>query len=274
MDLAFRYAHDMIEFEPTVVLSNEQIDTYHENGFLVVEQISTPCEIAWMREVYDRLFASRAGREVGDQFDLAGTDEEGNEATLPQILGPSNYAPELKSGLYRTNILSIAKQLLGDQAEWGGDHAIFKPALIGAETPWHQDEAYWDPEWQYNSFSAWMPLQEATIENGCMWFIPGSHRVPIQPHHSINHDPRIHGLEMDQVDTSKAVACPLAAGGCTFHHNATMHYTGPNRSGIDRRAFIVGAGGPATKRIDSRDFYWNRMKQTAREARRREKLGS
>lgn len=78
-------------------LSAEQVLFFHLNGFV---SIPTPVtdeeELAWMREVYDRMFQERAGRERGDQFDLAGSDEEGKEAALPQILSPAKYAPELK----------------------------------------------------------------------------------------------------------------------------------------------------------------------------------
>lgn len=126
--------------KPTVILTSEQIEFYHREGYLVLDSITTPEEVAWLREIYDRLFATRAGREEGNQFDLAGTDEEGKEAALPQILNPAKYAPELKNGLYRVNALAIAKQLLGPEANYQGEHAIFKPARIGAETPWHQDE--------------------------------------------------------------------------------------------------------------------------------------
>jgi ectoine hydroxylase-related dioxygenase (phytanoyl-CoA dioxygenase family) len=102
-----------------------------------------------------------------------------------------------------------------------------------------------------------------------MQFIPGSHMNEIVPHHSIGHDVRVHGLEMDQLpDASKAVACPIPAGGCTIHHNRTMHYAGANRSDIPRRALIIGFGIKPTPYPGApRDFYWNKMKQTAREAR-------
>src|SRR5688500_3327523 len=106
-----------------------------------------------MRDVYDRLFQEKAGREFGDQFDLAGTDEEGREAALPQILNPARYAPELTEGLFRINALAVARQLLGPDAAYRGEHAIYKPARYGAETPWHQDEAYWNPNLDYNSIS-------------------------------------------------------------------------------------------------------------------------
>ena len=64
-----------------------------------------------------------------------------------------------------------------------------------------------------------------------------------------------------------AVVCPLPAGGCTVHHNRTMHYAGPNTSDQPRRAYILGFGMPAKKRAQPLDFYWNRTKQTPREQR-------
>jgi ectoine hydroxylase-related dioxygenase (phytanoyl-CoA dioxygenase family) len=151
-----------------------------------------------------------------------------------------------------------------------GDHAIFKPVRYGAPTPWHQDEAYWNPAMHYNSFSLWVPFQPVTLENGCLQFVPGSHRSEVQPHHSINNDPRIHGLEMDTPPNgSEVAACPLPPGGCTIHHNRTMHYAGPNTSDIPRRAYIIGFGVPPKPRSESRVFYWNDQKQTPREERAR-----
>ena len=255
--------------KPTMILTQDQIDFYHREGFLALESITTQEEVEWLRAIYDRLFAERAGREEGNQFDLGGTDEEGKEAVLPQILNPAKYAPEIKEGLFRVNAYSIAKQLLGKDVNVHGDHAILKPARFGAETPWHQDEAYWGSNMHYCSFSMWMPLQPATLENGCMQFVPRSHLWEVQPHHCINNDPRIHGLEIDSADVSDAVPCPIPAGGCTIHTNRTLHYAGPNRSDIPRRALIMGFGLPATPREELRDFYWNTQKQTPREERAR-----
>src|SRR5688500_11954349 len=113
--------------QPTVSLSTDEIAFFHENGFLQIKQLSTPDEIVLMREAYDRIFQQRAGREEGNQFDLAGSDEEGQEAALPQILGPEKYAPELWDTLARANALQICRQLLGDDMQAQGSHAIFKP---------------------------------------------------------------------------------------------------------------------------------------------------
>ena len=197
---------------PTVTLTEEHIAFYRANGFLAIDAITTQDEIDRLRGVYDTIFERRAGRDEGNQFDLAGSDEEGKAAALPQILNPRKYAPELATTLYEANARAIAEQLLGPEATFTGDHAIFKPAGSGAPTPWHQDEAYWDPGLHYRSLSVWMPLQEATLENGCMVFLPGSHQQEITPHQSIGGDPRVHGLEMvEAVDETRAVACPPAA---------------------------------------------------------------
>jgi ectoine hydroxylase-related dioxygenase (phytanoyl-CoA dioxygenase family) len=257
----------MEEITPTIMLSDEQIAHYHREGYLALDAITTQEEVAWLREIYDRLFAQRAGREVGDQFDLAGTDEEGQEAALPQILGPAKYAPELRQGLFRANALAVARQLLGPEAQPQGEHAILKPARTGAATPWHQDEAYWSAALEYNAMSIWIPLQPATLENGCMQFVPGSNQLEIVPHHSINHDPRIHGLEVDAAHTEGAVACPLPAGGATIHSNRTLHYTGPNRSDQPRRAYILMFGTATKRRTTPRTFYWNDIKITAQQQR-------
>ncbi len=135
-----------MELIPTVSLTEEQIAFYHDNGFLAIDAITTQEEIVRLRGVYDTIFEQRAGRDEGNQFDLAGSDEEGKAASLPQILNPRKYAPELADTLYEANARDIAVQFLGPAATFAGDHAIFKPAGSGAPTPWHQDEAYWDPE--------------------------------------------------------------------------------------------------------------------------------
>ena len=79
------------------------------------------------------------------------------------------------------------------------DHAILKPpSSKSLPTPWHQDEAYWDPTLTYESLGVWVALQPVTVENGCMQFIAGSHRTSdVLPHHTQNNNPRIHGLEVD-----------------------------------------------------------------------------
>ncbi len=234
-------------------LSAAQVSRYHQQGFLKLERLSPEEEIQQIRKIYDRLFESETLKEEGNKIDLAGAGSD--KALLPQMLRLSQYAPELAETTFRTRALAISRQLLGQDAELMGDHAILKPAHYGVETPWHQDEAYWDPALEYDAITIWMPLQPATLENGCMQFIPGSH-AEVHPHHPIGHDPRNHGLEVDQVDPSEAAACPLPAGGATVHHCRVLHYAGPNRTDQPRRAYALTFRSPPKRREAARDFYW------------------
>ena len=258
---------------PTLSVSDEQVAAFRRDGYLVIDKLTEPQEVERLRAIYDDLFRRRVGRDEGQQFDLGGTDGDDEEAVLPQILGPRKYAPEIGRGLFLANAQVLARRLLGDAADFSGDHAIFKPARTGAATPWHQDEAYWSPALAYHSLSLWMPLQEASVANGCLWFVPGSHEQPIWPHRPIGGDDRVHGLELDDAALDderralleRAVPAPVPAGGCTVHLNRTLHYAGPNTSDVPRRAYIIGYGLP-TRRLDGRPQLhpWVARQTTAR----------
>jgi len=242
----------------TIQLRPDQIEFFHQNGFLAIERITTDEELVFLRQKYDQMFSEAAGMSEGNWFDLAGTNESGKEVVLPQVLNPEKYVPEFKETLMRRNAEALIKQLLGEAATMGGAHCILKPPRISPETPWHQDEAYWNPEYEHNGLSIWVPLQPATVEMGCMWFVPGTHRWQVLPHRHINNDPRVHGLELLNAATYAplAVACPLPAGGATLHLSRTLHYAGPNRSDTPRRAYILGGGLPAKKLETPRRFPW------------------
>lgn len=254
---------------PTFNLTASQIEFFHREGYLALEPITTQEEVGWLRGIYDRLFEARAGWERGDAFDLGGVDDETKQPVLPQILNPVQYAPELAKAQILTNARRILEQLFeSDEVNCNFAHLIYKPARIGASTPWHQDAAYWNGGNEPRTLSIWVPLQEATLENGCMQFVPGSHREKhIYRHQSINNDPRIHGLELHPDEMSRikgAVACPLAPGGATVHGGYTFHYTGPNRSEVPRRAAIIMGGLPPLKRAVPVALPWMEEKKTGR----------
>ena len=235
------------EFE--ITLTDEQIGLYRDNGFLDIERITTDEEVEWLKEIYDQLFEQRSGEKDGYFYDLAAPRGHEGQELLPQVLGPELQFPELRKSQYYKNAVKLSTQLLGLKDKvTTGSHMIFKPAKYGAETPWHQDEAYWDPAVYLNSLSVWMPLDGASQESGCMQFIPGSHMKEVKEHRHIDNNPLIHGLVTDEVDSSAAVACPLSPGGATFHHSRTLHYTAPNRTEKHRRAYIIVCSSPTMKR--------------------------
>lgn len=243
---------------PEVDLTEEQVRSFLENGFLSIPRITTDQEVEWLRGIYDRLFGERTGEEEGRYFDLGGPRAHAGREVLPQVLGPERSFPELRETLYFHTARRLAARLLGLPEEQvnGGGHMILKPPRYGRETPWHQDEAYWNPETIPHSLSVWLPLDPASVESGCMQFIPGSHRDEVRPHRHIDNDPLVHGLVTDHVEPLQAVACPIPAGGATFHHCRTLHYAGPNTTDRPRRAYILVMSGLPTRREQPASRPW------------------
>jgi ectoine hydroxylase-related dioxygenase (phytanoyl-CoA dioxygenase family) len=209
------------------------------NGFVSVPRITTDEEVEWLGVAYDLLFEQKAGAFQGGYFDLARSYDAEGDDLLPQVLSPEHRFPQLRDTLYFRNARCMAAALLEVDvaALHGWGHMISKPAHRGHETPWHQDEAYWPADKTYTAVGAWMPLDDASVESGCLKFVPGSHRGPVLSHHHIGDDPRVHGLEADQPDTTGAVAVPIPAGAATFHHPRMIHYAGPNTTDQPRRAY-------------------------------------
>jgi ectoine hydroxylase-related dioxygenase (phytanoyl-CoA dioxygenase family) len=104
---------------------------------------------------------------------------------------------------------------------------------------------------------AWVPLDDAVVENGCLWFLPGSHLGEVLPHRHVGDDPSIHILELvEPVDTSDAVAVPTKAGGATFHHRRMLHHSEPNTTDADRRAYANEFQTPPRPRATPADRPW------------------
>jgi ectoine hydroxylase-related dioxygenase (phytanoyl-CoA dioxygenase family) len=251
-----------------ISLSQEDHRFYEEHGYLVLRDVVPHEEVRRVRAIMETLVARRAGEERGDFLDLAGSDD-GTEPALPQILMPQSYAPELAAGALRTAAEAVARQLLGEDVVPEGEHSIIKPPFDGAPTPMHQDEAFWSGRVDYRSLSIWFPLQDVDEENGCMSFVPGSHRLGVLPHHSQDGDVTRNGLEIDGTEQFSPVVMPLRAGDATVHHCRTIHVAGPNRTATPRYAYIYGFGLPARPAAEPRDFPWLEEKRLAREERAR-----
>jgi len=216
----------------------DEVAFFRENGFLAVERLTTDAEIAWLRAIFEHIFdAANAGRR-GAPLDRSGTPQAAGAGRLGQAFFPEMQFPAILASTFHRNAKRYAAALLGeDEADlscWG--HMIRKPPG-GRQVSWHQDHAYWQPELDYHALGVWLPLHDVTVEMGAMHFIPGSHRRGLVAHR--HEDDPAHNLlaAAEPVDASAAVPCPLKAGGATFHHAETLHYTPVNTTDRARMAF-------------------------------------
>lgn len=246
-------------------LTEEQLGHLRERGYVRIDRVVSIGEVVYIRDMIEKLFAAKAGFEEGAHFNFAGPEDDPNAPSFPQIVAPHNYAANLRKTRYYKHAIEIARQILGPEARFQGDHTLMKPAINGPATPWHQDEAFRNPEFDYQEISIWLPLQPVGEVNGCMQFIPGTHLKPVLPHRSPGNDPRVHGLECyTGFSVADAVACPLPRGSCTIHTGRTLHAAGPNRSAEPRYAYVLNFAVPPVPAAQARSFPWLADKDTAR----------
>ena len=259
-----------LETEP-FHLNEEQTQFFSDNGYLKIESLTSVEETLEIRAILKGLFERRVGEKEGAFADLVAGADHHDEMSSPQILNPVNYAPQLHKTQCFRNALHLAKQLLGDEARCFFDLSILKLPQVGAATPWHQDEAFRDPRFEYRELTVWVALQDVVAESGCLQFIPGSHKGPVVSHHSANNDPTSQALEAaPEFDLSRAVACALQTGGCSVHHHRTVHGAAPNTSKVPRYTYIMTFGVTPRPLSESREFPWRVEKETPIQARKRE----
>ena len=129
-------------------------------------------------------------------------------------------------------LLAFIDQLIGPGGRMIQDMALLKPPFRGSEKPWHQDAAYFDWTPLGSVVGTWIALDEATIDNGCMQIIPGTHLQGPVPHFHV----RDCQLADQQVQVGQAVTIPLRPGGILFFSALLHHGTPPNMSAARRRA--------------------------------------
>ena len=221
-----------------VTPSADEVAFFQENGFLAVERLTSDEEVAWLRQIFEYIFDPANAGKPGGPVDRSGIMIPEVRGKLTQSFFPEIQFPEVLQSTFRKNAKRYAAALLAIDEDrltsWG--HMIRK-APGGRAAAWHQDHAYWQPEFDYRALGVWLPMHDVSVEMGAMQFIPGSHKRGLLRHRQED-DPAQNVLQVDEpVDQASAVACPLKAGGATFHHSETLHYTAPNTTERPRLAF-------------------------------------
>jgi hypothetical protein len=257
--------------QPTSSLAADRAAALAKDGFLALPRVIPMSEVAYIRDTLMALHENKAGFREGAQFDALGTDDEDQPARFPQILHPRIFAPGLRTTEFHRVTMEIARQVLGPRVRFKADISFLKPAIVGAATPWHQDEAFHDPRFDYQEISFWLALQPTDRVNGCMEFIPGSHTWPVLEHGRPNGDGRMHALEcVAAFDRSKSVVCELPIGGCSIHTARTLHAAGPNASTAPRLAYALLYDLAPVPAAVPRSFPWQAGERTARLAREKD----
>ncbi len=205
----------------------EQIASYRKDGFVLQRAFLNPTEVAELKAAVLESIAAMGNTKIAGREERKVTNETYYDGVFTQRVNLWRINPVVKRYLLAPELGKMACDLedVPGFRVWH-DQTLIKEAFANP-TGWHTD----NPKWSFfspHAVSIWIALEDATLENGCMWFIPGTHKMGGYENAKI--DANMSGLfkiypEMGQIDP---VAAPMRAGDCSFHNGLTAHGAGAN----------------------------------------------
>ena len=261
------------------MLSPDQKLHFEQHGYLVLENFKSLAEIAALRARAEAIVAafdpsSRSIFTTRDQamatdhyfldsaaqvrcffeedaFDEHGQLRQAKALSINKIGHAMHDLDPVFDAFSRGPALAELAQDLGlaQSLIWQSMY-IFKQPGIGGEVGWHQDATFLHTD-PISVTTFWFALEDATLDNGCLWVQPGGHLGPLRERFVRSADDQVGMEKLDATpwpDESTAIAVEVSAGSLVVMHGLLPHYSAPNRSPVSRLAYTLHA-------TDGRTFY-------------------
>ena len=227
----------MTRWQPT----QQQQQQYETDGYFILRDV-IPQELAFeLRGVIKNVIMLPAPGKFAEN-DPMNPKEDSPNGRIARYRKLGNFciqSPLIWHNVHAgPNLLAVARYFLGDDIILKFNSCFLKPPRTGSATPWHQDNGLWR-DGELDPFNFWMALDPATRENGCMQFIPGSHKTDILPH--VLYEDSIHAelpreRVTQMVEKHSVHHIQLNPGDVVFWHSSMWHYSPPNPSAHGRIA--------------------------------------
>jgi phytanoyl-CoA hydroxylase len=155
---------------------------------------------------------------------------------LRKLDNPHHHRPVVQRLAHHRPLLDWVEAIIGPGVSVYFSQIFFKPPEGGGPKPAHQDNFYFGPTDIEGVVTAWIALDDATLENGCLYFGDGTHQGPVYPHFAPEGEPFNLQLTPEILAKQPMTPAPVRKGGVSFHHGNTFHVSGPNHSQHWRRA--------------------------------------
>lgn len=229
-------ARDAAEFR----LSEEQVAFFREHGYLAGVRVLSDEQVETLRQ---ELVALVDPAHPGNRlfYEYNSNESPDSARVLFHALGAWRITPGFHDILWNPAFTVPASQLLQGAVRFWHDQLFCKPARHGGVVAWHQDYSYWTRTEPMAHLTCWIGLDDATRENGCLQYIPGSHRWKLLPVTGLAGDMNAIQtvLSESQKRDFRPVAIELKKGECAFHHPLMVHGSYENSTDGPRRATVI-----------------------------------
>lgn len=221
-------------------LTDNQVKSFEESGYLAGVRLLSEKQVEALRaELADLIDPQYPGNDLFYEYN---SNESADPSTvLFHALGAWRIKPGFHDVLWNPAFLIAASQLLGGSVRFWHDQLFCKPAKHGGVVAWHQDYSYWTRTEPMAHLTCWIALDDASRDNGCLWYVPGSHRWNLLPRTGLAGDMNeiMTVLTPEQKAAFQPVPIELKKGEATFHHPLMVHGSYENRTNRERRATLI-----------------------------------
>ena len=222
-------------------LSEDQVNFFQEHGYVTGVGVLIDEQVEILRkELADLTNPTHPGHELF--YEYHSNESQAPDHILFHALGAWRITAGFHNLLWNPALTIPASQLLGGPVRFWHDQLFCKPAHHGGVVAWHQDYSYWTRTQPLAHLTCWVGLDDSTRENGCLEYIPGSHRWPALPLTGLAGDMEAIYAVLDAEQRRQfdaAVAVELKKGEASFHHPRLVHGSFANHSNRARRATVV-----------------------------------
>lgn len=220
-------------------LTDEQIAAYHRDGYVAVPRLISPDRVEALRRVTDAFVErSRLLEKSDGVFDLD-PRHSAQAPVLRRIKDPADHDPLYRWVAFESPVPDVVAELIGPAVRFHHSKLNLKGSRVGAPVEVHQDAAFY-PHSNDDVLAVGLLLDDATVENGGLAVLPGSHRGPIFSH--FDRAGRFVGClgrdDVERLDRTGAPVLTLPAGSIHIHHYRLVHWSAPNTSPGERRLLI------------------------------------
>ncbi len=222
-------------------LSAEQLAFYEEHGYVAGIRVLDGAQIEALRaELQDLTDPDHPGNELFYEFHS--NESSDPNTVLFHALGAWRVGPAFHDLLWNPAFTVPASQLLGGGVRFWHDQLFCKPAGHGGVVAWHQDYSYWTRTQPMAHLTCWIALDDARSDNGCLQYVPGSHRWDLLPITGLAGDMNairqvLSGEQWERLNNP--VSIELEAGFASFHHPLMIHGSKENFTDRPRRATVI-----------------------------------
>ncbi|MBL8376549.1 MAG: phytanoyl-CoA dioxygenase family protein [Burkholderiales bacterium] len=221
------------------LVTAEDRERLARDGFVVIRGVLPASLIEACKQALSDLMCGRIERRSTNLYYEAGQQVEGLdpaalELKVRRLDSFCDAAPALSAAAHSRRLHAVLDVLTGPGRTLFQEMALVKPPAIGGAKPWHQDAAYFLVDDPAQVVGTWTALDPATLDNGCMQFIAGSHREGPVPH--VQESLASCFIRPDRLSKRPVTALPMDPGDTVVFHGLVQHFTDDNRSPTRRRA--------------------------------------